>query len=100
MWGIDIGFGVTTWIAYSGFYALVAIALLFGDVRSGVFLMTSYWLGRVLPTVIGPLLLSSGPFVFRLEAIRKENKIVSMSMQIVGLLVLIAAAVTEWIARL
>lgn len=58
MWGLDLGLGFTTRINYGGWWFLVALALLFGSPSLGSMCMLCYWLGRVLPVWIGPLVLS------------------------------------------
>lgn len=59
MWGLHIGLGFATRITYGGFWLLVAAILALGDPSFGSMLMLSYWLGRVLPLWLAPVLLSS-----------------------------------------
>lgn len=54
MWGLDIGLGLTTWVRYGGFWSLLWVTLLLGDSAYGAGLMTSYWIGRVLPVWLWP----------------------------------------------
>jgi hypothetical protein len=57
MWGAHLGFGVTTWITFGGFWLLVAVCLFLGDPRFAVVVMVTYWLGRTLTVWTAPLLL-------------------------------------------
>jgi hypothetical protein len=58
MWGLHIGLGFATRITYGGFWVLVAVILVLGDVRFGAIVMLCYWVGRALPLWLAPLLLS------------------------------------------
>jgi len=69
MWGMDIGFGFGTRITYGGFWLLVAVAAGFGDPAYGGAIMLTYWLGRVLPTWLAPLLLTSVSDVMELPRV-------------------------------
>lgn len=54
MWGFDIGTGLSTWVHYGGFWAIVGAIVAVGDARYGVALMGSYWLGRALTVLASP----------------------------------------------
>ena len=64
MWGLHIGLGFATRITYGGFWLLVAAILALGNPAFGAVLMLSYWMGRVLPLWLAPVLLSSSDEVF------------------------------------
>jgi hypothetical protein len=57
MWGTHLGFGITTWITFGGFWLLVAACLFLGDVVYGVAVMVTYWLGRTLTLWTAPFLM-------------------------------------------
>jgi hypothetical protein len=61
MWGFQIGVGLSTFIVFSGLYAVVAAAMVGADPVMGGALMLSYWLGRTLPVWIAPTLTNSWP---------------------------------------
>jgi cytochrome c biogenesis protein CcdA len=56
MWGFDIGFGITTYSSNGGFLVLALTAAGFGHPVYGAILMFAYWIGRVIPVWIIPLL--------------------------------------------
>lgn len=59
MWGFDIGLGVATYIIYSGFWVLLALAFIVADPAYAAILMLTYWFGRVLPVWVAPVLTRS-----------------------------------------
>jgi hypothetical protein len=58
-WGIHIGLGFVTRIRYGGFWILVSTALAGREPSYGVLLLLFYWFGRILPVLLGPVLVSS-----------------------------------------
>ena len=56
LWGFDIGFGFLTWIKYGGFWALIVAIFIVGDSWLGPGVMVAYWIGRVMPVLLGPFL--------------------------------------------
>jgi hypothetical protein len=54
MWGADIGFGFTTWIAFGGLWALTVSCIASGEPFLGLILLPAYWVGRVLPLLFVP----------------------------------------------
>jgi hypothetical protein len=69
IWGLDIGFGFGTFVNYGGFYALVALAVLFGKPSYGALLMIAYWLGRALPVWLAPTIWNGHDSVVMFERI-------------------------------
>ncbi|PWT88614.1 MAG: hypothetical protein C5B54_10375 [Acidobacteria bacterium] len=60
LWGFHIGLGFATRVNYGGFWAIVAVIMALGSSRYGATLMLVYWLGRVLPVWLAPVLNWSG----------------------------------------
>lgn len=60
LWGFDIGLAFATRVTYGGFWALVGVILALGSPLYGATLMLVYWLGRVLPVWLAPVLNWSG----------------------------------------
>jgi len=56
-WGLDLGSGLTTLVTFSGYWILVLVALLGGEVVYGTLVLGLYGLGRGLSVAIVPLLL-------------------------------------------
>jgi cytochrome c biogenesis protein CcdA len=66
MWGFHIGLGFATWVTFGGFLALVALAVVLGSPLYGGILMLVYWLGRALPLLLAPSLVSSSSLAVEL----------------------------------
>jgi hypothetical protein len=54
-WGLDLGSGLTTLVTFSGYWLIVAAAVLKGDAAFGALLLGGYGLGRSLPIVLVPM---------------------------------------------
>jgi hypothetical protein len=54
-WGLDLGSGLTTLVTFSGYWLIVAAAVLKGDAAFGALLLGGYGLGRSLPIALAPL---------------------------------------------
>jgi|SRR5947207_10677441 len=60
MWGFHIGLSFATWATFGSSFIVATFSLIVGDpVFAGV-LMLTYWLGRVIPLWMAPILISSG----------------------------------------
>ena len=68
MWGLDIGLGITTWIAFGGYWGVIATILAIGDPLYAGLIMGSYWLGRTLSVWLAPVLLA--------ESARSASKVI------------------------
>lgn len=72
LWGIDLGFGLTTRVTFASYWSLVAAAIALGP-EKGAFLMAGYGAGRAILVATGPLLIRRQPAealgseLFRLE---------------------------------
>ena len=97
MWGLHIGLGFATRITYGGFWVLVAMILVLGDVRFGAIVMLSYWAGRALPLWLAPLLLSAEETAYLSESIfdhrRVFHRVAGIGLLwLAGLTILLAAS--------
>ena len=54
LWGLDIGLGFSTWIAFGGWWAMILCIVYFHNLAVGVALCGGYWLGRAIPTILAP----------------------------------------------
>lgn len=54
-WGLDLGQGWTTLISFTGYYALIVIALLNASPIQGALILCVYGLGRALPVILAGL---------------------------------------------
>lgn len=52
LWGLDLGQGWTTHILFTGYYALVLLAVMLSEPVVGALLMASYGFGRGLPVLV------------------------------------------------
>ncbi len=60
MWGVHIGLGFATRMTYGGFWILVGFSMVFGEPSYGAVLLLAYWMGRILPVSLAPMLVRSG----------------------------------------
>jgi hypothetical protein len=79
MWGFDLGFGFATYVIYGGFVALAAVAVAVGDPVYGAVLMVAYWLGRVMPVWLAPIIWLSHNTVEFMDAIVANESIYRMT---------------------
>ena len=57
LWGLDLGFTLTTRLTFSGVWLLVVAAIAIGDPWFAGALLVAYWLGRALSVWMAPLLM-------------------------------------------
>lgn len=57
LWGFDVGLVFATWITFSGAWLLAIVAIGLGSPMLGALVFIVYWLGRVAPHWIDPLLM-------------------------------------------
>lgn len=56
LWGIDIGFVLTTWMTFSGGWFVVALALFSCSPVYGALIVLAYWGGRSLSVWLAPMM--------------------------------------------
>jgi hypothetical protein len=61
MWGLDLGLVFSTYVAFSGAWVLLAVALAIGQPLAGAAVFASYWAGRALSVWIAPWLVQAEP---------------------------------------
>jgi cytochrome c biogenesis protein CcdA len=69
MWGFHIGFGLTTYVSYGGFWVLTLAAFAVGEPAYGAVLMLLYWFGRAMPVWLMPLIWHSRDTSDLMEAV-------------------------------
>lgn len=86
LWGLDLGFGLSTTRVFSSFWLLPVGALLLADPLAGALVMGSYGLGRTLLVATGPLL-PRGPetTAFLADLMRSERQWHRLHATAVGL---------------
>jgi cytochrome c biogenesis protein CcdA len=72
-WGLDLGQGWTSHILFTGYYGLVAWAVLLGNPLEGALLLGAYGLGRVVPVLLaGALAPRVDPSAFLASPVRRQ----------------------------
>jgi hypothetical protein len=66
LWGLDLGLVLTTRQAFSGAWPIVVLAVCLASPAMGAGLIGSYWLGRLAPVWIVPVLLRDAGDTHRL----------------------------------
>jgi sulfite exporter TauE/SafE len=85
MWGLNIGVGLSTFIEFSGLYAVIAAAIISGSAFFGGSLMLFYWLGRALPVWLAPSIAQRWP-IDQMRSAGIESRRLLQAMSSVGLL--------------
>ena len=58
LWGIDLGLTFTTWLTFSGAWAVALLVFARGVVAEGVLVFAALWTGRALSVALAPAALS------------------------------------------
>lgn len=91
MWGLEVGLAVVTWLTYAGTAAFLAASVLVADVEIALLMMGGFWVGRVLPVWLAPLLVAGVREVDELATAVQRGRTVFGRMHRLGVLASVVA---------
>lgn len=74
LWGFDLGLTLTAKFTFAGLSMLITLPMMLGGPAAGAALLASFWVGRVIPVWIAPMLLRDANDTLRLlDSIDRER---------------------------